>query len=71
MNQAGTEAILNQAVEAMGRRDGAAARRLLDSLGERGMTPASLFLLAQACRMEGDEPAERRANVRLRAAAAR
>ena len=57
MNQAGAD-IFNQAVEAMGRRDGATARRLLGSLDEDARTPASLFLLAQACRMEGDEPAE-------------
>jgi aspartyl/asparaginyl beta-hydroxylase (cupin superfamily) len=65
VNQAGTEAILNQAVEAMGRRDGAAARRLLGSLGSDALTPASLFLLAQACRMDGDEAAEASAIDRL------
>jgi len=58
MNQAGTDKILNQAAEAMARRDAATARRLLASLGEQANTPASLFLLAQACRMDGDEPAE-------------
>ena len=58
MNQAGTEAIVGQAVEAMGRRDGATARRLLASLEPSATTPANLFLLAQACRMDGDEAAE-------------
>jgi hypothetical protein len=65
VNQAGTEAILNQAVEAMGRRDGAAARRLLGSLGSDALTPTGLFLLAQACRMDGDEAAEASAIDRL------
>jgi aspartyl/asparaginyl beta-hydroxylase (cupin superfamily) len=65
MNQSGTEAILNQAVEAMGRRDGAAARRLLGSLGADAISPASLFLLAQACRIDGDEVAEASAIERL------
>lgn len=65
MNQAATEAILSQAVDAMGRRDGAAARRLLGSLAAEEFTPGSLFLLAQACRMEGDEAAEASAIERL------
>ncbi|MCL6698656.1 aspartyl/asparaginyl beta-hydroxylase domain-containing protein [Sphingomonas sp. NSE70-1] len=65
MNQAGTEAILSQAVEAMGRRDGAAARRLLGSLAPEAINPGNLFLLAQACRMEGDEAAEASAIDRL------
>jgi aspartyl/asparaginyl beta-hydroxylase (cupin superfamily) len=65
MNQAGTEAIVGQAVEAMGRRDGATARRLLASLGPSATTPANLFLLAQACRMDGDEAAEASAIERL------
>ena len=65
MNQAGTDAILNQAVEAMGRRDGATARRLLGSLAPEAMTPASMFLLAQACRIDRDEEAEASAIERL------
>jgi len=65
MNQAGTDAILSQAVEAMGRRDGATARRLLGSLAPEAMTPASMFLLAQACRIDGDEEAEASAIERL------
>lgn len=65
MNQAGTEAILRQAVGAMGRRDGATARRLLDSLAPEAIAPGNLFLLAQACRMEGDEAAEASAIDRL------
>jgi len=65
MNQPLPESILSQAVEAMGRRDGAAARRLLGSLGTEATTPASLFLLAQACRMDGDETAEASAIDRL------
>lgn len=65
MNQPGTEAILTQAVEAMGRRDGETARRLLGSLDPAAVTPASLFLLAQACRMDGDEAAETSAIDRL------
>ena len=65
MNQAGTDAIISQAVEAMGRRDGASARRLLGSLAPDAITPGNLFLLAQACRMEGDESAEASAIDRL------
>lgn len=65
MNQAGAETIINQAVEAMGRRDGATARRLIGSLGDEANTPAGLFLLAQACRMDGDEEAETAAIERL------
>lgn len=65
MNQAGADTILNQAVEAMGRRDGATARRLIGSLGDEANTPANLFLLAQACRMDGDEEAEGAAIERL------
>jgi hypothetical protein len=58
MNQGGTDRILNEAAQAMARREAATARRLLGSLGEQANTPAGLFLLAQACRMDGDEPAE-------------
>jgi aspartyl/asparaginyl beta-hydroxylase (cupin superfamily) len=65
MNQPLPEAILSQAVEAMGRREGATARRLLESLEAKATTPASLFLLAQACRMDGDEDAETSAIDRL------
>ena len=65
MNQAGTDAILSQAVEAMSRRDGAAARRLLGSLAPEAINAGNLFLLAQACRMEGDEAAEASAIDRL------
>nr|WP_283938025.1 aspartyl/asparaginyl beta-hydroxylase domain-containing protein [Sphingomonas caseinilyticus] len=49
----------------MGRRDGAAARRLLGSLAPEAINPGNLFLLAQACRMEGDEAAEASAIDRL------
>jgi aspartyl/asparaginyl beta-hydroxylase (cupin superfamily) len=65
VNQAGTDAIVSQAVEAMGRRDGASARRLLGSLAPEAITPGNLFLLAQACRMEGDDIAEASAIDRL------
>lgn len=58
MSQARTVGILNQAAEAMGRRDPATARRLLGELGPDAANPGSLFLLAQACRMDGDEAAE-------------
>jgi len=58
MNQPGTDAILSLAVAAMGRRDGAEARRLIATLDADAISPASLFLLAQACRMDGDEAAE-------------
>ena len=58
MNQPGTDAILSLAVAAMGRRDGAEARRLIATLDADAISPASLFLHAQACRMDGDEAAE-------------
>jgi aspartyl/asparaginyl beta-hydroxylase (cupin superfamily) len=61
MSQASTEAVLNQAAEALGRRDAASARKLLQPLVGQSPGPAALFLLAQACRMDGDEEAEREA----------
>ena len=65
MSQGGADAVLRQAAEAIGRRDGAAARRLLQPLADQSATPAVLFLLAQACRVEEDEQAERDALDRL------
>lgn len=59
MSQLSAEAVLAQATEALGRRDAASARKLLQSLVEQSPGPATLFLLAQACRMDGDEPGER------------
>ena len=61
MDRAAAEAILNQAAEALGRRDGASARRLLEPLVGQSASPSALFLLAQACRAEGDEQAEGKA----------
>jgi aspartyl/asparaginyl beta-hydroxylase (cupin superfamily) len=60
-----SEAVLRQAAEALGRRDTAAARNLLEPLVAEAPTPPSLFLLAQACRMDGDEAAEANALDRL------
>jgi aspartyl/asparaginyl beta-hydroxylase (cupin superfamily) len=51
--------ILTQAAEAIGRGDGASARKLLQPLAGPSATPGALFLLAQACRADGDELAER------------
>jgi hypothetical protein len=61
----GADTILKQATEAIGRRDGAAARKLLQPLLESSPSPPALFLFAQACRADGDEPAERGAIERL------
>jgi aspartyl/asparaginyl beta-hydroxylase (cupin superfamily) len=58
MNQSGAETILSQAAAAIGRRDGASARRLLGELDQGSATPAGLFLLAQACRLDGDQQSE-------------
>ena len=52
------DSTLRQAAEAIGRKDAASARRLLQPLVDQSATPVSLFLMAQACRVEGDEPAE-------------
>ncbi len=65
MNQGGADAILRQAAENIGRRDGASARKLLHPLVDQSPSPAALFLLAQACRVEEDEQAERAALDRL------
>jgi aspartyl/asparaginyl beta-hydroxylase (cupin superfamily) len=59
MERGAAEAILKEATEAIGRRDGASARRLLQPLLDDEPIPAALFLLAQACRAEGDDAAER------------
>jgi len=65
MEPGATEAILKEATETISRRDGASARRLLQPLLDQDPSPAALFLLAQACRAEGDDPAERDAIDRL------
>ena len=65
MDQAGADAILRQASEALGRGDGRAARKLLEPISGASATPPALFLLAQACRMEGDDEAELAATERL------
>ena len=59
------EATLRQAAEAIGRKDATSARRLLQPLVDQSATPTSLFLMAQACRVDGDEPAEAEALDRL------
>jgi hypothetical protein len=59
MEPGAAETILKQATETIGRRDGASARKQLQPLLDEAPIPAALFLLAQACRVEGDEPAER------------
>ena len=53
-----SEALLRQAVEALGRRDAASAKALLEPLVRDAPMPPALFLLAQACRMDEDEPGE-------------
>src|SRR5262245_27570461 len=58
MERGAAEAILKEATETIGRRDGASARRLLQPLLDEDPSPAALFLLAQACRAEGDDRAE-------------
>lgn len=65
MEQASVETILSQAADALGRRDTAAARALLQPLaGPSGVVPA-LFLLAQACRIDHDQEGEQAAIDRL------
>ena len=65
MDRSGQEAVLRQASEALGRRDGTAARVLLQPLLEGKPTPPALFLMAQACRMEDDAAGEAQALDRL------
>src|SRR5688500_3867728 len=65
MERVEAEAILKQAAEAVGRRDGAAARKLLEPLVGPSPSPNALFTLAQAFRAEGDGHGERRAIDRL------
>ena len=65
MDQAGADAILRQATEALGRGDGRAARELLQPLSGASASPPVLFLLAQSCRMAGDHGAELDATERL------
>jgi aspartyl/asparaginyl beta-hydroxylase (cupin superfamily) len=65
MDQAGADAILRQATEALGRGDGRGARELLEPLSGASAIPPALFLLAQACRMAGDDEAELDATQRL------
>jgi aspartyl/asparaginyl beta-hydroxylase (cupin superfamily) len=60
-----SEEALRQAAEALGRRDAAAARNLLEPLIRQSPAPGPLFLLAQACRMAGDEAGEADAVNRL------
>jgi aspartyl/asparaginyl beta-hydroxylase (cupin superfamily) len=59
------EQILRQASEALGRRDGAAARELLQPLVDQNPGPPALFLMAQASRMEDDAAGEAQALDRL------
>ena len=59
MERSAAEAILREATETISRRDGATARKLLEPLLADDPNPATLFLLAQACRVEDDELAER------------
>lgn len=65
MDQAGIEAILRQASEALGRGDGGTARELLQPLTGQSAPPPALFLLAQACRADNDRQAELAAVDRL------
>ena len=65
MDQAGADAILRQATEALGRGEGRAARDLLQPLAGPSANAPVLFLLAQACRMDGDPAAELEATDRL------
>jgi aspartyl/asparaginyl beta-hydroxylase (cupin superfamily) len=58
MDQAGANAILKQATDALGRGDAVAARELLLPLVGPSALPPALFLMAQACRMGGDHGAE-------------
>ncbi|HYC94799.1 MAG TPA: aspartyl/asparaginyl beta-hydroxylase domain-containing protein [Sphingomicrobium sp.] len=65
MDQAGADAILKQATDALGRGDSRVARELLQPLtGPTPLVPA-LFLLAQACRIDNDHEAELAAIDRL------
>ena len=65
MDQAGAEAILKQATDALGRGDSDAARRLLQPLVGEAPLPPALFLLAQALRMASEPEAELAAIDRL------
>ncbi len=65
MDQPGADAILKQATDALGRRDGAAARALLQPLTGPASLPPALFLLAQACRIDSDREGELAAIDRL------
>ena len=58
MEQAGAESILKLATDALGRGDAPAARELLQPLTGQSPLPPALFLLAQACRIDGDQDAE-------------
>ena len=65
MDQAGAESILKQATEALGRGDSRAAREMLEPLTGPSAPVPALFLLAQACRADGDPEAELAAIDRL------
>ena len=65
MDQAGTEAILKRATDALGRGDSPAARDLLQPLVGEAALPPALFLLAQASRIDNDREAELAAIDRL------
>jgi aspartyl/asparaginyl beta-hydroxylase (cupin superfamily) len=65
MDQVRADTILTQATDALGRGDSRAARELLRPIAGSSATPPALFLLAQACRMDGDQQAERAAVDRL------
>jgi aspartyl/asparaginyl beta-hydroxylase (cupin superfamily) len=65
MEQAGAESILKQATEALGRGDSRAAREMLQPLTGPSAPVPALFLLAQACRADGDPEAELAAIDRL------
>lgn len=65
MGQAQIEFALKQAAEAISRREGARARALIRPVVDQSETPGPLFLLAQACRVDGDVAAEREALDRL------
>ena len=65
MDPAAAEAALRQANDALGRRDLAAARQLLAPLVGDTASPAALFLLAQACRLDDDSAGELAAADRL------
>ncbi len=65
MDRTAAEQILSQAAEAIGRRDGAVARVLLQPVLEQAPGPAPLFLMAQACWIDGDAEGEAAAIDRL------